>query len=131
MELVNELYRYKELKEANQAFMKKTIDTLVTILSPFTPHICEEMWQQMGHSDTLTSVPWPVYDEKALVRDTVEIVVQVNGKVKEKINVANNLSKEDLEKTALSCDVVKALTEGQNVVKVIAVPNRLVNIVIK
>jgi len=131
MELVNELYRYKELKDANQAFMKSVIDTLITILSPFTPHICEEMWQQMGHEETLTNVSWPSYDEKALVRDTIEIVVQVNGKLKEKLNVANNLSREDLEKTALSNDKVKALIEGQNVVKVIAVPNKLINIVIK
>ena len=131
MELVNELYRYKELKDANKAFMKKAIDTLILILSPFTPHICEEMWQQMGHEKTLTEVSWPSYDEKALVKDTVEIVVQVNGRVKEKLYVANNLSREELEKTALSSDEVKALTEGQNVVKVIAVPNKLVNIVIK
>lgn len=131
MELVNELYRYKELKEANQAFMKKAIDTLVTILSPFTPHICEEMWECLGHEPSLTEVTWPSYDEAALVKDTVEIVVQVNGKVKEKLNVASGLSKEDLEKTALSDEKVQALTEGKNVVKVIAVPNKLVNIVIK
>ncbi len=131
MELVNELYRYKELKEANPAFMKKAIDTLVIILSPFTPHICEEMWEGLGHTQSLTEVAWPAYDETALVRDTVEIVVQVNGKVKEKLNVASGLSREDLETTALSDEKVKALTDGKNVVKVIAVPNKLVNIVIK
>ena len=131
MELVNELYRYKELKEANPAFMKKAIDTLVIILSPFTPHICEEMWEGLGHTQSLTEVAWPAYDETALVRDTVEIVVQVNGKVKEKLNVASGLSRENLETTALSDEKVKALTDGKNVVKVIAVPNKLVNIVIK
>lgn len=131
MELVNELYKYKELEDANQNFMKKAIDTLVIILSPFTPHICEEMWQTLDGTKTLTEVSWPTYDEAALVKDTVEIVVQVNGKLKEKLNVANNLTREELEKTALSDDKVKALTEGKNVVKVIAVPNKLVNIVIK
>lgn len=131
MELVNALYRYKELEDANQNFMKKAIDTLVIILSPFTPHICEEMWQTLDGTKTLTEVSWPAYDEAALVKDTVEIVVQVNGKLKEKLNVANNLTREELEKTALSDDKVKALTEGKNVVKVIAVPNKLVNIVIK
>ena len=120
MELVNELYRYKELKEANPAFMKKAIDTLVIILSPFTPHICEEMWEGLGHTQSLTEVAWPAYDETALVRDTVEIVVQVNGKVKEKLNVASGLSRENLETTALSDEKVKALTDGKNVVKVIA-----------
>lgn len=131
MELVNELYKYKELEDANQNFMKKAMDTLVIILSPFTPHICEEMWQTLDGTKTLTEVSWPTYDEAALVKDTVEIVVQVNGKLKEKLNVANNLTREELEKTALSDDKVKALTEGKNVVKVIAVPNKLVNIVIK
>ena len=131
MELVNELYKYKELEEANQAFMKKAIDTVVMILSPFAPHICEEMWEALGYDQSLTAVSWPSYDEDALVRDTVEIVIQINGKVKEKLNVANNLSREDLEKIALSNDKVQALTEGKNVVKVIAVPGKLVNIVIK
>lgn len=131
MELVNALYRYKELENANQNFMKKVIDTLVIILSPFTPHICEEMWQTLDGTKTLTEVSWPAYDEAALVKDTVEIVVQVNGKLKEKLNVANNLTREELEKIALSDDKVKALTEGKHVVKVIAVPNKLVNIVIK
>lgn len=131
MELVNELYRYKELEEANQAFMKKAIDTVVMILSPFAPHICEEMWEALGYDQSLTAVSWPSYEKDALVRDTVEIVIQINGKVKEKLNVANNLSREDLEKIALSNDKVKALTEGKNVIKVIAVPGKLVNIVIK
>ncbi|WP_419026130.1 leucine--tRNA ligase [Emergencia sp.] len=131
MELVNELYKYKELEDANQAFMKKAIDTVVMILSPFAPHVCEEMWEALGYDQSLTAVSWPSYDEDALVRDTVEIVIQVNGKVKEKLNVANNLSREDLEKIALSNDKVQALTEGKNVVKVIAVPGKLVNIVIK
>ena len=131
MELVNELYKYKELEDANQAFMKKAIDTVVMILSPFAPHVCEEMWEALGYDQSLTAVSWPSYDEDALVRDTVEIVIQVNGKVKEKLNVANNLSREDLEKIALSNDKVQALTEDKNVVKVIAVPGKLVNIVIK
>ena len=131
MELVNELYRYKELDERNDAFMKKAIDTLVIILSPFTPHVCEEMWQILGYDKSLSAVSWPAYDDKALVRDTVEIVVQINGKVKEKLNVANSLSKEELESVALSDDKVKALIDGKTIVKVIAVPGRLVNIVIK
>jgi len=131
MELVNELYKYKELEDANQAFMEKAIETLVVILSPFTPHICEEMWEGLGYTESLKDVAWPAYDEAALVKDTIEIVVQINGKVKEKLNVSNNLSREDLEKEALSNDKVKALVEGKNVVKVIAVPNKLVNIVVK
>ncbi|MDO4396310.1 MAG: class I tRNA ligase family protein, partial [Clostridia bacterium] len=98
---------------------------------PFTPHICEEMWESLGYTGSLSDVAWPEYCEDALVKDTVEIVVQINGKVKEKMVVDNNMSREDLEKTAMGNDAVKALTEGKNVVKVIAVPNKLVNIVIK
>ena len=117
MELVNELYKYKELEEANQAFMKKAIDTVVMILSPFAPHICEEMWEALGYNQSLTAVAWPSYDKDALVRDTVEIVIQINGKLKEKLNVANNLSREDLENIALSNDKVQALIADKNVVK--------------
>ncbi|HKM28796.1 MAG TPA: leucine--tRNA ligase, partial [Anaerovoracaceae bacterium] len=102
MELVNELYRYKELKDANISLMAFAIEKLVIILAPFTPHICEEMWEYMGHNQSLTTVSWPTYDESALVLDTVEIVVQINGKVKEKLNVTNNLSKEEFEKTAMA-----------------------------
>ena len=131
MELVNELYRYKELPDANQAFLKKAIQVLVVILSPFTPHICEEMWESLGFEGSLAKVSWPEYDEAALVKDTIEIVVQINGKVKEKMVVENNLSREELEKTAMENDAVKALTDGKNIIKVIAVPNKLVNIVIK
>lgn len=131
MELVNELYRYKELPDANQAFLKKAIQVLVVILSPFTPHICEEMWESLGFEGSLANVSWPEYDEAALVKDTIEIVVQINGKVKEKMVVENNLSREELEKTAMENDAVKALTDGKNIIKVIAVPNKLVNVVIK
>ena len=74
---------------------------------------------------------WPKFDEKALVKDEIEIVVQINGKVKEKLNVANNLGREELEKAALDNPKVQALTDGKTVVKVIAVPNKLINIVVK
>lgn len=131
MELVNEIYKYKELENINVGLLGKAINDLVLILSPFTPHICEEMWQHLGHNESISTKLWPVYDENALVRDTIEIVVQINGKVKEKLNVANNLNKEQLEKTALEEDKVKQLIEGKNVVKIIAVPNKLLNIVVK
>ena len=131
MELVNEIYRYKELEGADSELLKKCIETVVVILSPFTPHICEEMWQALGHDRNLTNVKWPDYDEKALVKDTIEIVVQVNGKVKEKLMIDNNLDREAMQAAVLADEKVKALTDGKNVVKVIAVPNKLVNIVIK
>ncbi len=109
----------------------KAVKELILILSPFTPHICEEMWEHMGQAESLTTMSWPEYDEAALVKDEVEIVVQINGKVKEKLKVASNLDKESLEKIAMENEKVQALLEGRTVIKVVAVPNRLLNIVIK
>jgi Leucyl-tRNA synthetase len=89
------------------------------------------MWEGLGHSESLTEVSWPGYDEDALVKDTVEIVIQINGKLKDKLNMDSGLGKEELEKAVMAEDSVKALTEGKNVVKVIAIPDKLVNIVVK
>lgn len=130
MELVNEMYKYKE-GEINQGLFKAAIENLVLVLSPFTPHICEEMWEHLGHDSFIYNQKWPEYDEKALVRDTIEIVVQINGKVKEKMDVQTGISREDLEKLAMENEKVQKLTSGKNVVKVIAVPGKLVNIVVK
>jgi leucyl-tRNA synthetase len=131
MELVNELYRYKALDNINVPLVDKAINEMVIVLSPFVPHICEELWEDLGHAERLFNVSWPSYDEKALVKDTIEIVVQINGKVKEKLVIENNSNKEVMEKTALENDKIKSLIEGKNVIKIIAVPNKLVNIVIK
>ncbi|MEG1566387.1 MAG: leucine--tRNA ligase [Anaerovoracaceae bacterium] len=131
MELVNEIYKYKELDKVNVGLLGKAINDLVLILSPFTPHIAEEMWQTLGNKQSVTNMSWPKFSEDALVKDTVEIVVQINGKVKEKLDVTNNLSKAEFEKVALEDEKVKALIDGKNVIKVIAVPNKLLNIVVK
>ncbi len=130
MELVNDMYKYKE-GDINQGLFKAAIESLVLILSPFTPHICEEMWEHLGHDSFVYNESWPVCDEKALVKDTVEVVVQINGKVREKMDVPTGLSKDEFEKLAMENDKIKELTSGKNVVKVIAVPNKLVNIVVK
>ncbi|MFV0517581.1 MAG: leucine--tRNA ligase [Aminipila sp.] len=131
MELVNEMYKYKENDDINLGLLKAAVESLVLILSPFTPHICEEMWQGLGHNESLYKADWPKYDESALIKDTVEIVIQINGKVKEKMNVSNNLDKETFEKTAMENETVKSLIAGKTIVKVIAVPNKLLNIVVK
>ena len=131
MELVNELYKYKELSTANPAFLRVALETLVTILSPFAPHICDEMWTGLGHEGTVLDVPWPDYDEDALVKSTVEIVVQINGRVKEKLNIPSDLDRAAMEETVMAIPAVKELIEGKEVVKVIAVPGKLVNIVVK
>ncbi len=131
MILVNELYKYKTGPENNKGLLRYAIDCLVLLLAPFTPHICEEMWQHLGHENSLYFQSWPQYDEKALIRDETEIVIQINGKVKERIMVASGLSREELTREALNNDAVLALLDGKNVIKTIPVPGKLVNIVIK
>ncbi|MCH4007397.1 MAG: leucine--tRNA ligase [Eubacterium sp.] len=131
MELVNELYKDKDQKNLNPGLYAKAVKTVVVLLSPFTPHICEEMWQNLGGEGTLTHHAWPAYDEKALVKDEVEIVVQLNGKVKAKVNVASGLSRDELAEQVKQNAKVQELLEGKNVVKTIAVPNRLVNFVVR
>lgn len=131
MELVNEMYRYKESKDVNAGLLGKAAKELILILSPFVPHICEEMWQHIGQEQSVSTMRWPEFDESALVKDTVEIVVQINGKVKEKLMVDSNATKEELEKIAMENEKIQGLLQGKSVVKVIAVPSRLINIVVK
>ena len=130
MELVNEMYKYRE-GEINDALYSVVIRNLVIMLTPFVPHICEEMWEHLGNEGTAYEQQWPAYDEGALVKDTIEIVVQINGKNKAKVDIPGDASREDMLKIAETDENIKALTEGMNVVKTIAVPGRLINLVVK
>ncbi|MFY3792252.1 leucine--tRNA ligase [Ureibacillus sp. MALMAid1270] len=103
----------------------------VKLLAPIAPHVGEELWEILGHTETITYEQWPTYDESKLVDDEVEVVVQVNGKVRTKVTVAKDATKEQLEQKALEDEKVKEFTDGKQVVKVIAVPGKLVNIVVK
>ncbi|MBR5640993.1 MAG: leucine--tRNA ligase [Firmicutes bacterium] len=131
MELVNEMYRYKELDDINLGLLADATEKLVLVLAPFVPHIAEEMWEELGGEGLVYDAKWPEVDENMLVKDTVEIVVQINGKVREKADVPAGLDRTGLEETVMAMDSVKALTDGKQVVKVIAVPGKLVNIVVK
>src|SRR5699024_3348262 len=108
---------------------KLHIEGFVKLLYPIAPHICEELWSKLGHEDSIPYEEWPTYDEAKLVEDEVEVVVQVMGKVRAKINVSKQLSKEKLEEIALSNDKVTPWLEGKTVRKVIVVPGKLINIV--
>ena len=124
MVFINECYKVEVVpKEYAEGFVK--------MLSPIAPHIGEELWSILGHKDTITYEPWPTYDESKLVDDEVEIVVQVNGKVRSKVKVAKDASKEQLEEIAKEDEKVKELIEGKEIVKVITIPGKLVNIVVK
>lgn len=130
MELVNECYRYKELDHARTDLLVDAVKNVVILLYPFAPHIAEEMWESFD-SGRLGDQPWPSYDESALERDEVEIVVQINGKIKEKLMVDSKLDKKGLEDFVMANENVIAHIEGKNVIKVIPIPGRLVNIVVK
>ncbi|HWR29591.1 MAG TPA: leucine--tRNA ligase [Negativicutes bacterium] len=132
MELVNAMHVYRDaVKTPHPALIKETLEALMRLLAPFAPHITEELWSQTGHSDSVHKQSWPKWDAEALKTDSVEIVVQINGKVREKLIVPSEITGAELEKIALSQERIQALIEGKTVVKVIAVPGKLVNIVIK
>ncbi len=105
--------------------------TLITLLNPVAPHITEELWEKYGNGGFLSVHEWPKYDDEKTVDDEVEIVVQINGKIKDKIMIAAGLDKEGTLNAAMNSDKIKSLIDGKTVIKTIAVPNKLVNIVVK
>ncbi len=130
MELVNEMYKYKN-GDINLPLYNKAIETLLTLLNPFSPHITEELWSQLGHEDRLYNRAWPVCDESALVKDEIQIILQINGKLKDKLMLPNNSEKEVVEGAARASERFKEATEGREVIKVIYVPNKIINFVVR
>lgn len=131
MELVNALYKYESTGRKNHRLFVDTVMDLLKLLAPFAPHLAEELWEQMGGPYSIFSQPWPKWDDKKLTRDEVEIVIQLNGKIREKIMVPSGLDRAQTEEAAMKNEKVIKLLEGKTVMKVIAVPGRLVNIVVK
>lgn len=131
MELVNELYKYKQSGEINVPLMELAINDLLLILNPFTPHITEELWSDMGHKERVYQTPWPEYDPSALVLDEIEVIVQINGRIKDKLVVPRDTDKEKLEELARSSAKVQSACEGKTIVKAIVIPGKLVNFVAK
>jgi leucyl-tRNA synthetase len=121
MEFVNEAVSWDSKPRA-------VLEPFLQLLAPFAPHLCEELWQKLGHSESLSYAPWPTHDEALLVTKTVTIILQVNGKVRDKIVVATGLAEEEVKKLALANEKVQATLAGQTIKKVIVVPNKLVNI---
>ena len=132
MELVNGLYHYRsEVEKQNAQLLQETIEKLLILLAPFTPHLSAELWEAVGLKDSVHSQDWPAYDEAALKTEEVEIVIQINGKVRDRLVIPVELGREELEKQALSTEKVQAAISGKEVRKVITVPGKLVNIVVK
>ena len=132
MELVNAMYAHKDKAESvNADLANELIHNLVLLLAPFVPHITEELWHELGETESVHTMNWPTYEESALEVDEVEVVLQVNGKVRDKLTVSVNITKEELEALAKESSRVQEFTEGKQIVKVIYVPGKLVNIVVK
>ena len=131
MELFNDIAKFDDRSDSGKAVMFEACSALVRLLSPFVPHVTHELWQQLGHQSALIDESWPEVDQKALVRDELELVVQVNGKRRASIMVAANASKDECEAAAKEDESIKRHLDGLNVIKVIVVPGRLINIVAK
>jgi len=136
MELVNEVSRFdlsgtEAERNERDRVLKKALETVLLLLSPFSPHICEELWRRMGHPRSVFEEPWPVYDERAIAEEVTLIVVQINGRVRHRLYLAASSTEEEIKGTVLSDDRVKSLLSGQEVKRMVLVPNKLVNIVLR
>lgn len=130
MELSNAIGRFHDVSPQGRAVMHEALETAVLLLSPIVPHICHQLWQHLGHEQAVIEATWPLVDEAALTRSTVEIVVQVNGKVRARIEVAADADEDTLLHLALAEENVQKHMQGKTLRKKIAVPNKLLNIVV-
>ncbi|EKQ56459.1 MULTISPECIES: leucine--tRNA ligase [unclassified Clostridium] len=131
MELTNAVNKYIQEEVKNPKFLKETITDFIKLLAPFAPHFAEEQWSLIGNTSTIFNERLPEFDPSALIKDEVEIAIQINGKIKAKIMVASNLDEEGIKAASLDNQIIKENTEGKNIVKVIVIKGRLVNIVVK
>ncbi|MBN8280958.1 MAG: class I tRNA ligase family protein, partial [Gammaproteobacteria bacterium] len=130
MELLNAINRADTATPADRAVVQEALDLTVLMLSPIVPHVCHRLWNVLGHAGAVIDQPWPVPDPAALVADTREIVVQVNGKVRGRVTVAASAGEADVRSAALADENVQRFVAGQPVRKVIVVPGKLVNVVV-
>jgi len=129
MELVNAIYTFQE-KTLSPALARETASALLRMLAPFAPHITAELWGRL-FTGSVHAQRWPSYDEAALAQDEIEVVLQINGKVRDRVKIAANLDREAMEHLVTELPRAKELTEGKTIVKVVCVPGKLVNIVVK
>jgi leucyl-tRNA synthetase len=133
MELMNAVDHLKisdESSESAKVVFRDAIVNIVLLISPFAPHIAEELWVELGHQEGIMNADWPVVNEEALQRDELDLVVQVNGKTRDQIKVSSSATKDEIEAAALAAEKVQSWLEGKVVRKVIVVPGRLVNIAV-
>ena len=134
MELVNATYDYLEKNKdgnLNRGILKETVTSMLMMLAPFSPHIASELWELIGMEGSVHEQIWPKWDPKALIKDEIEVVVQVNGKLRGRLTISAEATREEMEKIALGHEKIKEFIAGKNIVRVIAVPKKLVNIVVR
>ncbi len=130
MELLNELSAHKGSSDQDHAVVREGIRAIVLMLSPIVPHICAQLWQQLGHTSMIEDEAWPAYDEQALVQESIELIVQVNGKLRDKITVPTQADDEAIKSAAVQSEKVQQHIQDKTVKKIIVVKGRLVNIVV-
>jgi len=131
MEFTNAMMKYMNVENKNTAFLKEAILDYIRLLAPFAPHFSEEQWELSGMEYSVFNQSWPAYDPTALIKDEVEIAIQVNGKIRSKMNISTTMPDKEVEAMALENDEVAPFLEGKSVVKIIVIKGRLVNIVVK
>ena len=131
MELVNEFYKFQNSETVNAGLVREVAVNLLKLLAPFAPHMTEELWSELIGDGSVHAQKWPVCDEAATVTAEVEIVLQINGKVRDRIMIATGISREEMEAAAKNNSRVQELTAGKTIVKMICVPDKLVNVVVK
>ena len=129
MELINALTKANDESDNGKAIIHEALELIVLLLAPIVPHITETIWRELGHSEPIIDAPWPRADESALEKDELELIIQVNGKLRGKLSLSVDAEKDVIEKAALADENVQRFIEGKEIKKVIVVPGRLVNIV--
>ena len=130
MEMINALSRCELKNDNDHAIMREGVETAILLLSPIVPHITDALWVELGHSEPLIDAIWPKSDPDALEQNEIEMVVQINGKLRGKITVAKNAEQKQIENQAVEDEKVKRNLEGKTIKKIIVIPERLVNIVV-
>ena len=133
MELYNAIKKHKDLLKSTaqgRKDLRLALEALIVLLSPFTPHLCEEMWEKSGHREMLARHPWPEFDPELAKEERVTVVVQVNGKLRDKFEADAGVSEEEMKETALALERIRAVTGGRAPRKVICIGGKLVNIVV-
>ncbi len=131
MELSNTLSKFNDTTDTTMAIRQESINILLKTLSPIAPHLCHHLWQELGNTEAIINEPWPSIDKSALNQEEVQIIVQVNGKLRTKLMLTANADKTQVETQALADEKVAKFTNGKTIIKVIVVPNKLINIVVK